>query len=50
VKKLFLCAILAQIPLSLLAIDVSDLEAKATHGDAKSAYELAKYYETQNEI
>ena len=48
-KKLFLCAILAQIPLSLFAIDVSDLEAKATHGDAKSAYELAKYYETQND-
>lgn len=48
-KKLLLCAILAQIPLSLFAIDVSDLETKATHGDAKSAYELAKYYETQND-
>jgi len=43
VKKLFLCAILAQIPLSLFAIDTSDLEEKATHGDAKAAYELGKY-------
>ncbi len=48
-KKLLLCAILAQIPLALFAIDVSDLESKAAHGDAKSAYELAKYYETQND-
>lgn len=48
-KKLFLCAILAQIPLSLFAIDTGDLEEKATHGDAKAAYELGKYYETQND-
>jgi len=49
VKKLLLCAILAQIPLSLFAMDVSDLETKATQGNAKAAYELAKYYESQND-
>lgn len=49
-KKLFLYIILAQIPLILLAMDTSDLEKKATYGDAKAAYDLAKHYETQNDV
>ena len=48
-KKLLLCAILAQIPLTLLAIDTSELEKRATQGDAKAAYELAKHYDAQHD-
>ncbi|ATB70928.1 phospholipase A [Sulfurospirillum diekertiae] len=48
-KKILLCAIVAQIPWALLASDTSVLEEKATHGDAHAAYELAKYYEAQHE-
>lgn len=48
-KKLLLGAIVAQIPLLLLASDRDMLEERATHGDAKAAYELAKTYEAEHD-
>ena len=47
-KKLVLCAILAQIPWVLLAGEFTVLEEQAKRGDAKAAYELAKQYEAQH--
>lgn len=47
-KKLFLCAILAQIPWVLFAGEITVLEEQAKRGDAKAAYELAKQYEAQH--